>query len=299
MTLQVEPSVAAGFRGFCGFTIYLFVCLSVCLSIDLSIYLSMYLSLDLSIYLSIYPSLSLSVCVFVGRSVRRSVCLFCLSVCLSVSLTIYLSISFFLSFFVSSTHELFTFGSGVLLGGALRAPPNPHRATKSALHFRPPRLPRNQYFTVNSPAPKFFNMPPRLVLFLFAVYLLSIYLSIHKVLPRNLSRCLSVGRSVRRSVCSVCLSLCLSHDLSIDLVLSFFLSLSRSIYRSRSFFLSFFLSLYQARASCSPLDLVCCWGGRCAPPQPSPRHEICTSFPTPAPATKSIFYGELPGAKIL
>ena len=45
----------------------------------------------------------------------------------------------------------------------------------------------------------------------------------------------------------------------------------------------------QASTSCSPLDLVCCWGGRCAPPQPPPRHEICTSSPTPAPATKSIF----------
>ena len=30
-------------------------------------------------------------------------------------------------------------------------------------------------------------------------------------------------------------------------------------------------------------------GGRCTLPQPPPRHEICTSSPTPAPATKSIF----------
>ena len=30
-------------------------------------------------------------------------------------------------------------------------------------------------------------------------------------------------------------------------------------------------------------------GGRCDPPNPPPRHEICTSSPTPAPATKSIF----------
>ena len=53
----------------------------------------------------------------------------------------------------------------------------------------------------------------------------------------------------------------------------------------------------QASTSCSPLDLVCCWG-RSAPPQPPLRHEICTSSPTPAPATKSIFLGELPGAKL-
>ena len=30
-------------------------------------------------------------------------------------------------------------------------------------------------------------------------------------------------------------------------------------------------------------------GGRCAPPNPPPHHEICTSSPTPAPATKSHF----------
>ena len=36
--------------------------------------------------------------------------------------------------------------------------------------------------------------------------------------------------------------------------------------------------------------VVCCWGGGCcAPPQPPPHHEICTSSPTPAPATKSHF----------
>ena len=45
-----------------------------------------------------------------------------------------------------------TFGSGVLLGGAL-PPAQPH-ATKSALHLRHPRLPRNQYFKVNSPGHK-------------------------------------------------------------------------------------------------------------------------------------------------
>ena len=39
-------------------------------------------------------------------------------------------------------------------------------------------------------------------------------------------------------------------------------------------------------------------GGALRPPQPPPRHEICTSSPTPAPATKSICLGELPGAKL-
>ena len=36
-------------------------------------------------------------------------------------------------------------------GGGAAPPPNPPRATKSALHPRHPRLPRNQYFKVNSP----------------------------------------------------------------------------------------------------------------------------------------------------
>ena len=39
-------------------------------------------------------------------------------------------------------------------GGGRCAPPNPPRATKSALHLRYPRLPRNQYFKVNSPGHK-------------------------------------------------------------------------------------------------------------------------------------------------
>ena len=39
-------------------------------------------------------------------------------------------------------------------GGPLRPPPTPPCATKSALHLRHPRLPRNQYFKVNSPVQK-------------------------------------------------------------------------------------------------------------------------------------------------
>ena len=60
-------------------------------------------------------------------------------------------------------------------GGALR-PPQPPHATKSALHLRHPRLPRNQYFKVNSPVQKLSNQantPPVLGLFLFAVSLLT------------------------------------------------------------------------------------------------------------------------------
>ena len=65
--------------------------------------------------------------------------------------------------------------------------------------------------------------------------------------------------------------------------------LSIPIYLSDlSFLLSFFWQVFpvvsvaetkpnkeaskQASTSCSPLDLVCCWRGRCAPPQPAPRN---------------------------
>ena len=76
------------------------------------------------------------------------------------------------------------------------------RAMKSALHPRHPRLPRNQYFKVNSPVPNFSNQANMLPLSLdLSIYLpiyvfidpfifLSVYLqfNIHKVLhlPRNL-----------------------------------------------------------------------------------------------------------------
>ena len=107
----------------------------------------------------------------------------------------------------------------------------------------------------------------------------------------------------------------------ICLYLSVYIYLSISIYLSiyLSFFLSFFLF-----GSCSPFSFCICFscclrcrdetkqgskqaskqasehelltfgsgvllGGVLRPPQPPPRHEICTSSPTPAPATKSIF----------
>ena len=54
--------------------------------------------------------------------------------------------------------------------GGRCAPPNPPRATKSALHPRHPRLPRNQYFKVNSPVQNFLTKQ-------ISIYL-SIYLSI-------------------------------------------------------------------------------------------------------------------------
>ena len=68
------------------------------------------------------------------------------------------------------------------------------------------------------------------------------------------------------------------------------------------FFCSLLLLLF-CFGSCSPFSFcfafpsVCfltfgsgvLLGGALRPPQPPPRHEICTSSPTPAPATKSIF----------
>ena len=60
-------------------------------------------------------------------------------------------------------------------GGALRPPPNPPRATKSALHPQHPRLPRNQYFKVNSPVQNF--LTKQICLLYLSIYL-SVYLSI-------------------------------------------------------------------------------------------------------------------------
>ena len=90
-------------------------------------------------------------------------------------------------------------------GGGAAPPPNPPRATKSALHPRHPRLPRNQYFKVNSPVPNFSNQANMQPISLYlSIYLpiyvfidpfifLSVYLqfNIHKVLhlPRNLHIC--------------------------------------------------------------------------------------------------------------
>ena len=95
--------------------------------------------------------------------------------------------------------------------GGRCAPPNPSRATKSALHPRHPRLPRNQYFKVSSPVQNF--LTKQICLLYLSIYLsnliysifLSFYLSavqhpqstapatnlhfkVHKVLrlPRNL-----------------------------------------------------------------------------------------------------------------
>ena len=48
-------------------------------------------------------------------------------------------------------------------GGRCAPPPNPPRATKSALHLRHPRLPRNQYFKVNSPVQKLLTNQIRLL----------------------------------------------------------------------------------------------------------------------------------------
>ena len=91
-----------------------------------------------------------------------------------------------------------------------------------------------------------------------------------------------------------------------------------------SIYLSIFLSFFLSFGSCSPFSFCICFsccfrcrdetkqgskqaskkaskhelltfgsgvllGGALRPPQPPPRHEICTSSPTPSPATKSIF----------
>ena len=131
-----------------------------------------------SVYLSIY--LSISICLSISIY---------LSICLSLSIHLSNFISFFLSFFLS-LWQLFSFIffafafpcvcfaekkpnkeaskqaskqastscsplDLLCCWGGRCPPPNPTRATKSALHLRHPRLPRNQYFKVNSPVQKF------------------------------------------------------------------------------------------------------------------------------------------------
>ena len=133
--------VAFAFHSFCGFWLSWLLWL-LPLLFFWPIHLSVYVYLSISIYLSIYLSFFLF-----GSCSPFSFCI-CFSCCLRCRDETKQGSK------QASKHELLTFGSGVLLGGALRTPPTP-RATKSALHPRHPRLPRNQYFKVNSPVQNF------------------------------------------------------------------------------------------------------------------------------------------------
>ena len=142
-----------------------------------SVYLSIYLSISifLSICLSIHLSIFISFFLFFFLSFSLAAVLFYLSFCFCFSICLLCREETKQGSKQASKHELLTLGSSVLLGGALR-PPQPPRTTKSALHLRHLRLPRNQYVDVNSPAQQISNqanMPPALVLFLFAVSLLT------------------------------------------------------------------------------------------------------------------------------
>ena len=82
--------------------------------------------------------------------------------------------------------------------------------------------------------------------------------------------------------------------LSIPIYLSIFLSFFWQLFSFLFLYLLFLLfSLQRRNKQASKHELltfgsgVLLGGGRCAPTPP--RHEICTSSPTPAPATKSIF----------
>ena len=164
------------------------------------------------------------------------------------------------------------------------APPNPPRATKSALHPRHPRLPRNQYFKVNSPVPNFSNqanMPP------LSLYL-SIYLPIYVFidpfifLSFYLSICSSTSTKYYtcHEICTSALQLpqrpiksCAYHwPPTLHFNIHKVLHLPRNVHCKVHKVLHLprnTTTSKQASTSCSPLDLVCCWGG-------PPRHEICT-----------------------
>ena len=94
---------------------------------------------------------------------------------------------------------------------------------------------------------------------------------------------------------SICLYLSIFLSVCLSIYLYLFISFSLAAVLLSRFAFAFPFVCFaekkpnkQASASCSPLDLVRCWGGALPPPNPPPRHEISTSSPTPAPATKSI-----------
>ena len=78
------------------------------------------------------------------------------------------------------------------------------------------------------------------------------------------------------------LSIYLSIPIYLSIYLSIFLSFFWQLFSFLFLYLLFLLfslqrrnqtrkqASKQASTSCSPLDLVCCWGGRCAPPHPPP-----------------------------
>ena len=137
--------VAFGFRGFCGFWLF-----------GLSIYLS------IPIYLSIYLSFFLLAAVLPSLFVFAFPVVFVAETKPNKEASKQASTS-------CSPLDL------VCCWGGRCAPPNPPRATKSALHPRHPRLPRKQYFKVNSPVQNFLTKQ-------ICLLYLSIYLSSYLIL---------------------------------------------------------------------------------------------------------------------
>ena len=155
--LWLLASVASGFCGFwllwLSWLLWLlaFVAFGFLAYPSICLYLSIYLSIYLSFFLSFGSCSPFSFCICF------SCCFRCRDETKQGSKQ-------------ASKHELLTFGSGVLLGRALRPPPPPPRATKSALHPRHPRLPRNQYFKVNSPVQNF--LTKQICLLYLSIYLI-------------------------------------------------------------------------------------------------------------------------------
>ena len=121
-----------------------------------------------------------------------SICLY-LSIYLSIFLSFFLLAAVLLSLFVFAFPVVFVAETKpnkeaskqastscspldlVCCWGGRCPPPNPPRATKSALHPRHPLLPRNQYFKVNSPVQNFLTKQ-------ICLLYLSIYLSIYLII---------------------------------------------------------------------------------------------------------------------
>ena len=149
-------SVFFGFRGFCGFCGFLLFGLSIYLFIYFYLYLSIYIYLSFFIYsflaivlLSLFVHIFPVVCVAETKSNKQA------------------------SKQARTAHLWIWCAAG---GDA--APPQSPPATKSAFHPRHPRLPRNQYFKVNSPVQTFLIKQIYLLyLYIYRSIYLSIYLS--------------------------------------------------------------------------------------------------------------------------
>ena len=142
--------------GFCGFwLLWLLAFVAFVASVafvflaypSICLYLSIYLSIYLSFFLSFGSCSPFSFCIFVAETKPNKEA----------------------SKQASKQARAAHLWIWCAAGGGAAPPPNPPRATKSALHPRHPRLPRNQYFKANSPVQNF--LTKQICLLYLSIYL--------------------------------------------------------------------------------------------------------------------------------